>query len=643
MIAPETVTAVKERTDIVALIGENVQLRKRGRSHVGLCPFHHEKTPSFHVNVERGFFHCFGCGESGSAIDYLMKLEGLTFVEAVRSLAERAGIAVEESANDAEQREARRREQRRAQLFEINEAAAAYFEDQLKPGSGPLGRYARAALEARDLRLGTPDPVARAALQAFRVGYAPWGWEGLVGRLRQRNISLATAEALGLVVARPGSGGGHYDRFRHRLMFAVLDLQGRVMAFSGRALPEPSAGDLAQAGLGRPTQTRSSGEPPAPPAKYINSPESPIYVKGEALFGLYQARHAIRQRDEAVLVEGNFDVLSLHARGLSNVVAPLGTAFTTPQAKLVARYSRNLVVMFDGDAAGAKAVRAARKPVTEAGLLAKVAVPPPGKDPDELAREQGIESVQKLVGGARGMLDHLIDDALNGVGFEGSSLREKHERIRAVAELLASETDPTMRSMAKAYADRVSSQLVVAGQSPGDMRELERWITGALAGGSSPSPPAQPDSPSSRSKPQETLIGHGVLGAILDFPELLEDPEVMEALGELEGEAALGVAAVRRMWDSKKSLEGSELLDLMPAAIHAFAASRLASPMFEAVEEARTELLDNAKKLQRRAWTRDKAQLVEALSRAEGRGDSTAEDELLRELSRRSKRKLGLS
>jgi DNA primase len=288
-------------------------------------------------------------------------------------------------------------------------------------------------------------------------------------------------------------------------------------------------------------------------------------------------------------------------------------------------------------------VHAARKPVADAGLLAKVAVPPPGIDPDEMARVQGIEAVEKLVGGARGLLDHLIDDALSGGSFEGGSLREKHERIRVVAELLSSENDPTLRAMAKAYADRISSQLVVAGRSPADMRELERWITGAVTRGPNEAEPARSESPSSLSRPQEEAIGRAVLGALLDFSELLDDPEVMEAVAELEGDAALGVAAVRRMWDPKKSLQPSELLDLMPPAIHAFAANRLASPLFEAPEEARTELLDNAKKLRRRAWSRDKVQLVEALARAEGRGDSTAEDELLRELSRRSKRKLGLS
>jgi len=209
---------------------------------------------------------------------------------------------------------------------------------------------------------------------------------------------------------------------------------------------------------------------------------------------------------------------------------------------------------------------------------------------------------------------------------------------------LATENDPTMRAMAKAYADRVSSQLVVSGRSPADMRELERWIQGSVEkGGAAPAVEQRSAGPLSRSLPQSEHIGESILGAILDYPELVDDPAVSEALGELEGDPALGVAAVRRMWDPKKSLEASELLDLMPPTVHAFAANRLASPEFEALEEARTELLENAKKLRRRSWSRDKAQLVEAISRAEGRGDSTAEDELLRELSRQSKRKLGLT
>lgn len=644
MIAPETVAAVKERTDIVALIGQNVQLKKRGRTYVGLCPFHRDSKPSFHVNQERGFFHCFGCQESGSAIDYLMKLEGVTFPEAVRALAERCGVVVEETASGEEQRAARRRQRRRQLLYETNEIAAAYFEKQLRSGGHPLAVHARAELERRGIPAASEDETIRGALSAFRVGYAPYGWEGLARALRDASASVQAAETVGLIAPRR-SGRGHYDRFRHRLMFAVLDLSGRVVAFSGRALEEPPEAEIRRAGL-EPMSSGRGDRGAEPPAKYINSPESPVYIKGQTVFGLHQGRHAVRQRDRAILVEGNFDVLALHARGLSHVVAPLGTALTVAQAKLLKRYASTVVVLFDADAAGAKAVRAARQPLNEAGLIAKVAVLPAGTDPDDFVREKGREAIETLADRAAGMLDHLIDEALGAASFEGSSLKEKHLRIKAVADLLRGEPDPNLRALAKSYADRISSQLIVGGRAPSDLRELERMIHRAVSAGATEAGEAAdeaPVGPTARSAPRYQAISFAILGAVLDFPELLEDDEVTSALTELDGDPALGVAAVRRMWDPKKSLQAADLLDLMPAAIHAFAASRLASPKFVEVAGARTELLENAKKLRRRAWSRDKARLVDEISRAEDLGDSAAQDELLQELARRSKRKLGLS
>jgi DNA primase len=265
-------------------------------------------------------------------------------------------------------------------------------------------------------------------------------------------------ERVGLLVPR-SSGSGHYDRFRHRLMFAVTDATGRVIAFSGRALADPDPKELHALGISGP-----SAPSDGPPAKYINSPESPIYTKGEHLFGLHQARHAIRQQGFAVLVEGNFDVVSLHARGMNNVVAPLGTAFTVQQAKLMKRFAPKVVVLFDGDAAGKKATRAARGPAAEGGLSAKVAVLPKGTDPDELARKRGIEAVAHLIKNARGMLEHLIDEALAGDAFEGATLAEQQARIQAVAQLLREENDPNLRSMAKLYADKLSSKLIIDGR-----------------------------------------------------------------------------------------------------------------------------------------------------------------------------------
>ncbi|HEU4410969.1 MAG TPA: CHC2 zinc finger domain-containing protein, partial [Polyangiaceae bacterium] len=254
-IAETTIQLVRQRTDLAALVGETVKLMRRGRSWLGLCPFHKEKTPSFHVTPERGMFHCFGCGEHGNAITFVMKVEGLTFPEAVRRLAERAGVEVEETGSERERREEAARRRARDDLYAVGNLAAVYFEQMLR--EHPHAPLARAELERRGLVASSPtDPVAT-ALGAFRVGYAPAGWDGLTTFLREQGVSPLLGEQVGLLVARQ-SGPGHYDRFRNRLMFAVVDVQGRVVAFSGRVLPDPQTGQV----------DKETG-------KYINSPESP--------------------------------------------------------------------------------------------------------------------------------------------------------------------------------------------------------------------------------------------------------------------------------------------------------------------------------------------------------------------------------
>ncbi len=652
MISPETIALVKERTDLVALIGENVKLTRRGRSFVGLCPFHKEKSPSFHVSPERGYFHCFGCKESGTAVDFLMKAEGQTFPEAVKSLAERAGIEIEETLTDVERREANAAKRAKDDLYAVNALAATYYERCLRdPQSGghPLSGYARAELLKRglpwaqplDTAEGQPIDQVAATLQAFRIGYAPFGWDGLASFLRQQGVSPLAAERVGLLVPR-SSGSGHYDRFRHRLMFAVSDVMGRILAFSGRALPDPPPAEISSLGISGPSTANADG----PPAKYVNSPESPIYTKGDHLFGLYQARQAIRQENEAVLVEGNFDVVSLHARGVANVVAPLGTAFTSAQAKLLKRFAPTAVILFDGDAAGRKATRASRTSCREGGLTARVAILPQGVDPDDLARTEGPEGVKRIVKGARGMLEYLIDEALASTAFGGATLTEQLARIRSVATLLRDEDDPTLRMMAKSYADQLSAQLVINGRSPTDLRQLEQIMDQAMH---RPEAAAEEHDASltrgetARSRSSIPQIGFDTVGALIDFPELLSDDEVAEALGILDGETALAVAALRQAFSPEKGLVGADFLALLPPPIHAFAAGRLASPAFEGLGDAKVALLRNAGKLERLSLKRENAAVVDKLHRVGSQGDAAAEDELLREVQRRSRRKLGLS
>jgi DNA primase len=638
MISPETISLVRDRTDIVALIGETVRLTRKGRSFGGLCPFHKEKTPSFTVSQERGFFYCFGCKESGSAVDFMMKLHGLTFPEAVRDLAERAGIAIEENQSSAQVREANAARRAKDDLYAVNALAAAYFERCLRdgPGGHPLAHHAREELARRGLELGDPEGAVADALQAFRVGYAPHAWDGLALYLKQQGVSPLVGERVGLLVPR-STKTGHYDRFRHRLMFAVMDVMGRVVAFSGRALPDPASHEL--------SPELPSLDPEQKPAKYMNSPESPIYTKGDHLFGLYQARQALRTEGEAILVEGNFDVVALHARGLRCAVAPLGTAFTDTQAKLLKRFAPKVVVLFDGDLAGRKATRAARSACREGGLEARVASLPDGSDPDDFTRREGVEAMRRVVQAAPGMLEHFIDDALESTSFGGAALTDQLARIRAVATLLTEENDPGLRSMAKHYADRLSSKLVVLGRSPTDLRQLERLMEQATQGGArSIDAPEARELPRDRARSRERVaeIALAVVGAVLDFPVLLEDPEVEVALGTLEGDAALTIAALRRLRASQNEIWGPELLAQIPPAIHSFGAGRLASPAFDVPSAAKTVLLENAGKLKRLMLQRENALVVGRLHRDGALGDASSEDDLLREVQRRSREKLGL-
>lgn len=654
MISEQTIALVRERTDILAIVQEAVpSLKRRGRSFVGLCPFHKEKTPSFHVNPDRGFFHCFGCKEAGSAIDFLIKHEGYTFPEAVRALAERAGIAVEETREGGAFTESDRQKKARDELYAVNSLAATYFEDQLRRHEHRS--YALEELEKRGL---VPGQDARVddVLQQFRIGYAPSGWDGLATFLRAQGVSPTAAETVGLLVPR-SSGSGFYDRFRHRLMFAVVDAQGRVVAFSGRALRE-----LPQTPTNEEPNVRSalrfmsssgrSGE--GPPPKYINSPESPIYTKGHMLFGIHQARHEIRRIEVAVLVEGNFDVVSLHARGIANVVAPLGTAFTLDQAKLIKRFAPTVVFLFDGDSAGKKAVRLSREAVKQAQLNARVASLPPGMDPDELSRARGPKAIEDLVASARGMAEALIEMELDET-FVQADVFERKERVERIRKLIGDEDDPIVRMELLAWADQaVSARLDLHGMRVGrdDLHQsgpfaalqkaLRRDEELARARGEAPKTmTAGPVQARIGNKPPGAAERSEIVGCLIEYPSLMDDGEVAEELTLLEGPAVMAIASLRRAWKSQeKTLDVDAFLRDVPPAVRSFANGRLASPKNESEADAKRYLLDNANKLKRLLLSQEAAQITRETYRAQGDWDT--ERELLREAADRLRAKHGL-
>jgi DNA primase len=382
LIPEDKIAEIRDRTDIVQVIGEYVSLRRSGVNYKGLCPFHGEKTPSFNVNSAKQIFHCFGCGKSGDVIRFVMEHDAKPFVEVVKEMARRAGIDLPEPEISPAAREAQRRaEGDRARLLRVVQLACDFFRAQY---AAPVGERARAYVEGR-------RGIGAEVRERFLLGYAPPGWDSLVRHLEAKKVPHEVAEAAGLVRAReharlapgaPPTKATHFDLFRDRVICPLINAQGDVIAFSGRTLPDDKPAD-----------------PNAPPApKYINSPESPIYRKGENLYGLHVARPAIRRADRAILVEGNFDVLMMHERGFSETVAPMGTAFTASQAHLLHRAGPARVYMLlDGDAAGGSAAARNVGIFLDEDLLSFVAALPRGEDPDTFLAKNGAEALELLL------------------------------------------------------------------------------------------------------------------------------------------------------------------------------------------------------------------------------------------------------
>ncbi|PNU20150.1 DNA primase [Geothermobacter hydrogeniphilus] len=392
-IPEEIVERVRDRVDIVELVARYVALKRSGVNNFGLCPFHSEKSPSFNVNSARQIFHCFGCGEGGNAITFLMKIEGLGFKDAVRRLAGEAGIEIAEERLSPEQEAARRENEK---LRRLNEVACGFYQQMLLQKS--VGGAAQQYLNTR----GYGQKMA----QAFQLGYAPDRWDALLTHLREKGLDIDPARRLGLV--RPGKQGrGDYDLFRGRLIFPIFDHYGQVVAFGGRIL--------------------SGGG-----AKYINSPESPIYHKSRVLYGLYRAKEAMRRSDMAIVVEGYFDVLAMHRAGITQAVATCGTALTLDHARLLKRYAQKLVLLFDQDQAGQTAALRAMEVALPEGLEVQIVNLAPGEDPDSFLAGAGREAFDNCLARARPVLEWYMDRLLvagSGVSEQARGVDEILQRI----------------------------------------------------------------------------------------------------------------------------------------------------------------------------------------------------------------------
>jgi DNA primase len=632
VIATESIQRVRDQVKIAVVVGERVKLERRGRSLIGLCPFHKEKSPSFHVNDERGFYYCFGCHASGDAIKFVQELEGLSFIEAVRELAERMGLDVVEMRSEQERRQDNEAKRKRDELFAVSSAAATYFQECLS--SHELRSYATAELKRRGLDVEQLTEPQRQALEAFRIGYAPPGWDGLANYLKGAGLSLPAAEKVGLVAPRR-NGGGYYDRFRHRLMFAVIDVNGKTCAFSGRMLDPPTAAELRHVGA-------SENNNDERVAKYINSPETPIYKKRETVFGLHQARSAIRDKADCIVVEGNFDVVTLHAAGVQNVVAPLGTAFTEEQATLIRRYSPQVTLLFDADSAGKRAAVASREPASAAQLTVRVATLPEGHDPDTFVREKGPAALQHCVRAATGMLEYLIETTLDGL--TSNTPQAQSEKLREVLGIIAAEKDETMRGLAQTHADRIAARLGI--QDVNTFSALQRSVRAAGAPKAQrPTGEARHDGiqesrrramlppERARSVPRDTAIEQELFGTLVEFPDLVSDPEVTALLCHVTGALALAVSTLAQV-----TVHLEQHLDLFEEPFQRIARERLAAPRSDTVDTARSMVLSNLIKLSQAEAKARKATLIEALHQARRTGDVDQELQLLAQLSPRSAR-----
>ena len=480
MIPDDMVEEVRAAADIVDVIGEFVQLKKAGREYKANCPFHEERTPSFYVVPAKGFYKCFGCGKSGDVFSFVMERQGLDFVEAVKHVAGRAGVQVREVKRSQEEEDPNR------PLYEINGFARDWFRRQLEDAT--VGAAAREYLEGRG--------ISADVCERYGLGFAPDEWRALRDAAAKHGLEEELMLEVGLLGSSERSREP-YDRFRGRIMFTIESRSGRVIAFGGRILE----GDTKDA------------------PKYLNSPETPIYHKGSNLYGLSWARHSIRREESALVVEGYMDVVSLAAHGFENVVAPLGTALTPEQAKLLSRYTKRVLLLFDSDAAGLRATFKAGDTLLEAGLHPAVVTLPPGEDPDTLVRSEGREGLEQYLDQAVDVLDRKLQILDEKDYF--SSIERTRSAVDRLLPTIRAASDPALRDI---YVAKVADRT-------GVRRETLEAEMKRAASGSAPTRVAAPPSVPRIAAHRVPKLGAERIVLLL----MTKNPDFVERAGEHVG------------------------------------------------------------------------------------------------------------
>ncbi len=579
----DLIDRIRESNDIVDVISERIPLKRAGVNYKGPCPFHQEKTPSFNVNPARQIYHCFGCGAGGNVITFLMEYEKLEFLDAVRELAQRAGIALPERGSD--------RLAEDDPVFAANQMAVEFFQSSLL---GASGETARGYVKERGL---ASDAVAE-----FALGYAPPGWDNLLKHARAAGVKEGVLIEAGLAV--PREGGGSYDRFRDRLIFPLLGAGGKAIGFGGRAFGEQ--------------------EP-----KYLNSPETRVYRKSYFLYGLDQARQSIRMTREAILVEGYMDVLSLYQAGFRNVIASAGTALTSEQAKIIDRYADKVFVAYDGDDAGLAAATRAAEALVELGLKVRVVLLPDGNDPDSYVREFGADALRQALTSSQDFIDFFVSthttDTADGREQAARSLIETVSRVadpikadlmlEKVAEALSLRHGAVVRLYEAKRAERTSRR------PRGDARSR-----GAAGGGSvgrrepvdEPPPPTEPPDDEFETRPREvsSLVRsaeEGLLAMLLAGGSYAACVRAAGSCDEFLSEPVRGL--VRRIWEAP-SRGPVDVAALIEAGTGAGVAQLLTELAMRELPEDGGRLCDDYIGTMRRAQIEEEIRVVEEGIRA---------------------------
>ncbi|MCB9555621.1 MAG: DNA primase [Deltaproteobacteria bacterium] len=571
-IPDDAIAEIRSRVDIVQIVGQHVQLRRSGANHKGLCPFHEEKTPSFNVNSERQFYHCFGCNESGDVFSFLMKVEGRRFDEVVEELAARVGVEIQPLDQD-QARQAQKRRSEREQGLRLNARVAKFYREILL---SERGREAREYLAQR----GISDRIS----EAFLLGFAPDSGL-LVQKLRQADVDLVFAERLGLIAQRRGRS---FDRFWGRLIFPLLGARGEVLGFGGRIL---------------------RGDGP----KYINTPETPLYRKGEALYGLHLAATAIRQRQQVILVEGNIDVLQLHEHGFDNAVAPMGTALTESQVRLCCRFSNKIIGVFDGDDAGRAAAQRAAQTMLAGGAEPRFASLPDGTDPDSLLCRHGAPFFAEIIDKSLPAVDYLLADYLKEMEDTVPGRARVLERI---APLVGRLDSAVARDL---YVDKLSMSLAI------DRSVVSRAVKDGQGGPVAVDVRQIEDSELAPYKARLDRYELEPLLIMVEHPRLAPWAEEMDVNSLLTNdELRATYSAAFEMQRETGEVDSAKLLQKTPTAIRSLIAAALMSRRYAADGDPARALEDCLAGLRRRVVEQEFQRVRRAMEQAQQRQDQTS-------------------